>query len=270
MWRTPTTHVRCRARTWRVLDMHRDVDATTWQLAQGVEVPRLIASPPDLVEAIPQRPRTVSRRAWVRAVLNHVEASAPAWWPATATHLPIVPLPWQFVPAMMMLSGRHRRLLLADEVGMGKTIQAGVLLHEIHAREPRAATLVVAPAGLVAQWATELRQRVRLEAVVLDADGLRREAAQPPAIADATRPGSCWLMSMDLLRQPDVMSLLSRTRWTLLVVDEAHTASPGTSRLEGVSQVAAASVRVLLLTATPAAGRRRGSRWPAADRCTGP
>lgn len=251
---SPAAHVRCRARTWRVLDMQGGEDSTTWQLAQGTQVPRLIASPPDEVTDIPLRRRAVSRRAWERAVLTHARGYAPAWWPASATALPIAALPWQFVPAMMILSGLHRRVLLADEVGMGKTIQAGLLLHEVHAREPQAATLVVTPAGLVPQWVAELRCRVHLEALVLDAASLRREAAQPPAMVDATRPGSCWLMSMDLLRQPDVVSLLARTRWTLLVVDEAHAASPGTARQEAVSRVAGASVRVLLLTATPAAG----------------
>ena len=141
-----------------------------------------------------------------------------------------------------------------------------LLLHEIHAREPDAATLVITPATLVAQWATELRTRAHLAPAVLDAAALRREADCPRSMVDAARAGTCWLMSIDLLRQPDVVALLARTRWTLLVVDEAHAAAPGTARLEAVSRVASASVRVLLLTATPSAGgsadglRRLGAR----------
>ena len=249
----PPPHVRCRARTWRVLDMRHDDTTTTWRLAQEAEMPRLIASPPDLVREVRAGRRLVSRRGWMRAALAHARTAAPAWWPASAPRLPVDALAWQFVPAMMILSGHHRRVLLADEVGMGKTVQAGLLLHEIHAREPDAATLVVSPPGLLGQWHAELSARVRVDASLLDAATLRREATQPQAVVDAARGGTCWLVSIDLLRQPDVVELLARTKWTLLVVDEAHTASPATARLAAVARMANASVRVLLLTATPAA-----------------
>ncbi len=252
MLQTPA-HVRCRARTWRVLDMRHHAGTTTWRLAQGAEIPRLLAAPPDDVREVAGRYRRVSRRGWVRAALAHARSAAPGWWPVTATGLPVDALAWQFVPAMMILSGHHRRVLLADEVGMGKTVQAGLLLREIHAREPDATTLVVSPPGLLTQWHAELCTRVRLDAAILDAAALRREAAQPRAIVDASRAGTCWLVSIDLLRQPDVVALLAGRRWTLLVVDEAHSAAPGTARLAAVSRVASASVRVLLLTATPAA-----------------
>ncbi len=250
----PTTHVLCRARTWRVLDMQRDRDVTTWRLACEAERPRLIASPPDEVSAVSARVRRVSRRAWVRAACAHARSGHPSWWPGRVAHLPISLLPWQCVPAMMILSGHHRRVLVADALGMGKTVQAGVLIHEVHAREPDAATLVVTPPGLIAQWTSELRSRTLMEPSVLDATALRREAAQAPAFVDASRAGACWLVSVDLLRQPDVIALLARTRWTLLVVDEAHLVSPGSAREAAVVAVARASVRIVLLTATPAAG----------------
>lgn len=216
-------------------------------------MPRLFVSPPDEIESLPQTMRRVSRRRWSHAVLAQARDDMPHWWPVGAAKLPIERRAWQFVAAMMMLSGLHRRVLLADAVGMGKTVQAGLLLHEIHAREPDAATLVVSPAGLIAQWSVELRQRVSVEACVLDAMALRAEAAQPQRLVDAARVGSCWLISLDLLRQPDVIALIARTRWTLLIVDEAHHCVAGTARLEAVSRVAAASTRVLLMTASPTA-----------------
>lgn len=255
----PPAWVRCRARVWRVLDRRVGDDHTTWRLARSAEMPRLIVSPPDEVSAVASRLRRVSRRTWLHLVLADVRARAPAWWPATAGHLPVAMLAWQFVPSMMILSGHHRRVLLADEVGMGKTIQAGLLLHEVHAREPDAATLIVVPAGLVAQWAEELRARLRLDVSLLDAATLRAEAARPQQVVDAARAGSCWLVSIDLVRQPDVVALVARTRWTLLVVDEAHVCAPGTARLDAVSRVAAASVRVLLLTASPTAAGIAGA-----------
>jgi superfamily II DNA or RNA helicase len=255
----PPALVRCRARTWRVLDTRMDEDHTTWRLARSAELPRLIASPPDEVVAVQSHVRRVSRRTWMRVVLAESRSSAPAWWPVTAARQPLTLLAWQCVPAMMILSGHHRRVLLADEVGMGKTVQAGILLHEIHAREPGAATLVVVPAVLVAQWSAELRARSRLEVSVLDATTLRAEAAQPQRVVDAARAGNCWLTSIDLVRQPDVIALVARTRWTLLVVDEAHLCAPGTARLDAVARVASSSARVLLLTASPTAAGAAGA-----------
>lgn len=248
------TRVRCRAREWDVLGVRQVHETTLWHLHRGEGAPRLIASPPDHVQAVPVLERGVPCRRLARQVRRIADATPPIWWPASAGRLPIDPLAWQYVPAMAMLSGHHRRVLLADEVGMGKTVQAAILLHEIHTRDPDASSLVVTPAPLVSQWVTELRARAGIDAVVLDASALRHEAAQPQALVDASRAGTCWVMSIDLLRLPEVTCLVTRTPWTLLAVDEAHLASPGTARLDAVSRVAAVSVRVLLITATPHAG----------------
>ena len=136
---------------------------------------------------------------------------------------------------------------------MGKTVQAGVLLHEIHAREPDAATLVVAPPGLLSQWQTELATRVRLDASLLDADTLRREAAQPRAVVDAAR-------RRHVLARVDGPAPPARRR-RFAGTHEVDAAGGGRSALRrtgdstsaAVARVASASVRVLLLTATPAA-----------------
>ena len=269
---TRATWVRCRSRLWKVLDVRDEAGSCQWWLSRERDVARTFAAPPDIVRDVPVARRRVLRTRWVRHVVRELSSIAPVWWPAAASQLPIVPLAYQYVPAMAMLSGHHRRVLVADEVGMGKTVQAGMLLHEIHSREPDASSLVVVPAALVRQWAQELRERALLEPAILDAATLRREALQPLRLVDASRAGTCWLISLDLLRQPEVTSLLARTPWTLTVIDEAHLAAPGTARLAAVSRVAAASVRVLLLTATPHAagpdgvetlrglGRRAGER----------
>ena len=266
------TRVRCRARVWDVLDVRRTADVTTWYLLRSQGTPRLIASPPDHVEEVSPAVRQVSRRSWVRRALARLQDAPPPWWPARAEQLPIALVPWQFVPAMLVLSAHHRRLLLADQVGMGKTVQAAVLLHELHAGDPTAATLVVCPPALLVQWQQELLVRSGVQVCMLDASALSAESGRPRRDVDASREGSCWLISVDLLRQPDVVGLLARTPWTLMVVDEAHVCAPATSRLQAVERVAQASARVLLLTATPTAsgpagadalrriGQRRGER----------
>lgn len=245
--------VECRARAWHVVRRRHEARGTQWHLRQGDEPPRLIASPPDDVSPLPDAWRRVTRRAALLALQMATQDVAPAWWPRHAAHLSIRPQPWQMVPAMAVLSGHHRRLLLADEIGLGKTIAAGVLLRELLARDAEATILVVVPAGLVPQWLAELRGRLDIEARLLDADAFRREAAHPRAVVDASRAGTCWVLSLDLLRQPDVPGLLTRTRWTQLIVDEAHLAAPGSARHDAVARVAHISERVLLLTGTPTA-----------------
>jgi len=65
---------------------------------------------------------------------------------------PVLPLPHQLYAVSRALSGERVRYLLADEVGLGKTIEAGLILRELKARGLVRRTLVVAPAGLVGQW----------------------------------------------------------------------------------------------------------------------
>lgn len=251
--------VECRARHWDVVRRRQEARGTQWYLSQGDAPARLIASPPDDVRLLPATWRQVRRRAALLALQMATEHAPPAWWPRHAAHLPIHPQPWQMVPAMALLSGHHRRLLLADEIGLGKTIAAGVLVTELLARDADAAILIVVPAGLVAQWLDELRGRLDIEARLLDADAFRREAAHPRAVIDAGRAGTCRVLSLDLLRQPDVPGLLTRTRWTQLVVDEAHLAAPGSARHDALARVADVSERVLLLTGTPTAAGLHGA-----------
>src|SRR4051794_36379813 len=81
-------------------------------------------------------------------------------------------LPYQLAPAIAMASGVPR-LLLADEVGLGKTIQAGWILADLLAREPDARALVAVPAGLRDQWASELEAFFSLAPARVDAGWLR-------------------------------------------------------------------------------------------------
>ena len=72
---------------------------------------------------------------------------------------PVLPLPHQLYAVSRALSGERVRYLLADEVGLGKTIEAGLILRELKARGLVRRTLVVAPAGLVGQWREEMKSR---------------------------------------------------------------------------------------------------------------
>ncbi len=70
-------------------------------------------------------------------------------------------LPYQLEPALAVLRHGATRVLIADAVGLGKTVQSGFLLHTLAARNPSLRVLVVVPAGLREQWAHELQDAVR-------------------------------------------------------------------------------------------------------------
>src|SRR3954469_9626753 len=72
-------------------------------------------------------------------------------------------LEYQFKPVLKLLDSPYSRILIADEVGLGKTIEAGIILTELHARQPLAKTLVACPSSLTQKWYRELRERFEWE-----------------------------------------------------------------------------------------------------------
>jgi len=166
-------------------------------------------------------------------------------------------LPYQLAPAVAIASGVSR-VLLADEVGLGKTIQAGWILADLLAREPDARALIAVPAGLRDQWASELAALFSLSPACVDASWLRSAVADRPADVSPWAAPGAYLGSVDFLKRPDVARSLTSAIWDLLVVDEAHGAVAPTERHAALSAVAARARRVVIVTATPCSGDAAG------------
>jgi superfamily II DNA or RNA helicase len=160
-------------------------------------------------------------------------------------------LPYQLDPVLAIVSGQATRILLADEVGLGKTIQAGLILAELRARHELTRALLVTPAGLRDQWAGELRQRFDLVARRVDAASLAQAGRSlPPWIDPWSLPGIA-MASIDLLKRREVRAQLQQTTWDVVVIDEAHHAQPGTERRDVCAMVCGRARYVVLITATP-------------------
>src|SRR3954452_16700510 len=82
-------------------------------------------------------------------------------------------LPHQFKAVLKLLANPYGRLLIADEVGLGKTIEAGIILTELNARGALDHVLVTCPSPLTEKWRREMRERFLLDFEVLDGPGLR-------------------------------------------------------------------------------------------------
>ena len=163
-------------------------------------------------------------------------------------------LPYQLEPAIEAIVHRAPRVLIADAVGLGKTIQAAIVLAELARRHQLERALILTPPGLRNQWAGELRRRFGLEAVIANAGWLRAMRAEwPPQLNPWSVPGVL-IASIDFVKRPEVRRSLDDLEWDLVIVDEAHAASGASDRRDAADRCACRARRVLLLTATPHAG----------------
>ncbi|MFS0756514.1 SNF2-related protein [Noviherbaspirillum sp. 1P10PC] len=106
--------------------------------------------------------------------------------------------PHQYKPLLTLLESPANGLLIADEVGLGKTIEAGIIWTELRAREDMRRLLVVCPAMLREKWRDELKLRFGIEANIVDAKTLAEEMQR----ASAVGPAKAWIASYQALRPP--------------------------------------------------------------------
>ena len=174
--------------------------------------------------------------------------------------------PYQYRPVLKLVQADRPRILVADDVGVGKTIEACLILKELQARGRADSVLVVCPKPLVVdeKWRTELK-RFEEDFVHLDSKTLRwcleetaREGEWPSRYRKAILPYS--LLDETLLtgtakgqkRQLGLDDLIGDIHFDLLVVDEAHhIRNPETKAYQNVQRLAAASDAVVMLSATP-------------------
>jgi SNF2 family DNA or RNA helicase len=157
--------------------------------------------------------------------------------------------PHQIEAALFALeSPLSKGVILADEVGLGKTIEAGIVLCQLWAERKRR-LLVICPASIRKQWALELATKFNLPAVVLDAKFWReaqRASREPLAI------GQVIVMSFHFANR--LREELKAVAWNLVVIDEAHklrNAYRASNRVGQGIRWATEDYRKLLLTATP-------------------
>jgi superfamily II DNA or RNA helicase len=172
--------------------------------------------------------------------------------------------PYQVDAAHEVLTAYEPRYLIADEVGLGKTIEAGIIIEELLARGRAERILIVTPASLRDQWQAEMREKFGREYVAYDrelVDSLRR----------TNRTQNVWMaedqivVSIDFAKQEDMLESLRRldVPWDVVVFDEAHhlTAREGSDGINRAERyrvgeaVAGSTDALLLLTGTPHKGK---------------
>jgi|UniRef100_A0A7C4ARR5 superfamily II DNA or RNA helicase len=202
----------------------------------------------------------------------------------------VIPLPHQIRALSLAIANDRVRYLLADEVGLGKTIEAGLIMRELKLRGLVQRTLVIAPRGLVTQWVSEMRFHFgETFQLVLPEDLRTMKRMAPISGSGNERPGTrfqelqkanAWQMFSQVVVSMDSVKPLDKRRgwtatqveeynrdrfedlisagWDLVIVDEAHRLGGSTDQVarfklgQGLSE---AAPYFLLLSATPHQGK---------------
>ncbi|HEY6342764.1 MAG TPA: DEAD/DEAH box helicase [Bryobacteraceae bacterium] len=168
-------------------------------------------------------------------------------------------LPYQLDPALQALKQIRCRILLADAVGLGKTIEAGILLAELIRRGKGKRILVVATKSMMTQWQKELWSRFTIPLVRLDRAGIERIRRHVPADANPFHYYDKSIISVDTLKQErDFRFHLDNSYWDIIVIDEAHNVAvrgSKSARAKLAELLAKRSDTLILASATPHDGR---------------
>ena len=154
-------------------------------------------------------------------------------------HLAFTPFDYQLQTVRMVLRRMRGRAILADEVGLGKTIEAGLILSELRLRGLADQALVITPAGLVEQWREELERKFGLPTAVAQGAGWKSTLDRPVVLA-----------SIAAARRDPLKRTLSGGQWDVVIADEAHRLRSPRSASGRLAR-ALRTRYLLLLTATP-------------------
>lgn len=185
----------------------------------------------------------------------------------------IIPLPHQLHVLNRAMETNKIRYILADEVGLGKTIEAGMIIRELKSRGLVSRILVVCPTGLVTQWASEMQEKFHEKFQVIlpsDYDTIRRltdnddvygQFDQVISPMDSIKPiekHAGWSEEkVEKYNEERIYSIIN-SGWDLIIIDEAHRvagSSGEVARYKLGNLLAQASPYLLLLSATPHNGK---------------
>ncbi|MEI2719913.1 MAG: DEAD/DEAH box helicase [Gemmatimonadales bacterium] len=171
----------------------------------------------------------------------------------------VTPRPYQLVPLMMALSQPVVRLLIADDVGLGKTIEALLIARELYDRGEIARLAVLCPPHLVDQWVHEMRERFHFPAEPVTSGTARRLERGLPQGTSLFDAHPFTVVSLDYIKTDRRRDEFVRSCPEAVIVDEAHTCTTGVGtrqqRYELLRQLLADADRhAILCTATPHSG----------------
>lgn len=214
---------------------------------------------PAETELVPDNsPQFRNARLYLESLLRQSPSTGKDLW--IGHRAAIDDLPYQLDPALLALEQPRQRILMADAVGLGKTIEIGILLSELINRGKGKRILVVTTKSMMAQFQKELWSRFTIPLVRLDSVGLERVRSRIPTNANPFHHFDKAIISIDTLKQNREFQVWAdKSYWDIIVIDEAHNVAFRGSTLSQRARLADLLSRhsdtLIMASATPHDGK---------------
>ncbi|OFK70252.1 DEAD/DEAH box helicase [Corynebacterium sp. HMSC074A09] len=243
-----------RIRARGVSDYVRDTTATFFTALDDIEV----FDPVNVTVSPDESPQFRHTRLWLESTLRRTPVPLYQKQLEVATQMLADPLDYQLSAVKSALSDERirPRVLLADAVGLGKTLEIGMILAELIRRGRGERILVVTPKHVMEQFQQELWTRFAIPLVRLDSQGIQKVRQKLPASKNPFTYFPRVIVSMDTLKAPKYRAQLEKVRWDAVVIDEIHNATNAGSQNNELARTLAPTTESLILaSATPHNGR---------------
>lgn len=178
-----------------------------------------------------------------------------------ATQAAMDMVPYQLDPALQALKQPRQRILIADAVGLGKTLEAGILVTELMQRGRGKRILVLTLKSMMTQFQKEFWCRFSIPLTRLDSIGLQRVRGKIPTNHNPFYYYDKSIISIDTLKQDNEFKMyLEKSYWDIIVIDEAHNVADratSSKRTELAQLLASRSDTLIMLSATPHDGKAK-------------
>ena len=257
--------LRCQGLT----ELVRDTTASFYEGLDDIEV----LDPAQASVVADDSPHYRRARLWLDATLRKTAAPLDGAALTVSTGMLADPLGYQLAAVRKALdrANLRTRILLADAVGLGKTLEIGMILAELIRRGRGERILIVTPRHVLEQMQHEMWSRFAIPFVRLDSLGIQRVRQKLPATRNPFTYFKRVIISIDTLKSDTYLASLRQHRWDAVVIDESHNVTNSSTLNNRLARVLAANTDALILaSATPHNGQagfvRRADPLAGADR----